>query len=155
MPIHWQPIIRRRLKIQNTSWYLDGTGRLLESVDRQSCAGLNYQECWCDIVWQGGLQQITTAPALRDVNNMRKDLDSVIRYYANGRKSTGGTFTGWIYHEDFAIKNPSRVAALLFVDPSHELYNGTLNQAGEDQVYNALKIYMARALAAPWKPGNW
>lgn len=89
---------------------------------------------------RAGYNKSTAAPAPRDVNNMRKDLDSVIRYYANGRKvilvahSLGGYIT-----RDFAIKNPSRVAALLFVDPSHELYNGTLNQAGEDQVYNAFK----------------
>ncbi len=89
---------------------------------------------------RAGYNRSTAAPAPRDVDRMRKDLDSVINYYAKGRKLilVAHSLGGYIIR-DYAVKNPSKVAALLFVDPSHEQYNGSLNQAGEDQIYNAFK----------------
>lgn len=89
---------------------------------------------------RAGYNKSTSAPAPRNVNSMRKDLDSIINYYAKGRKVVLVAHSlGAYIIRDYAIKNPSGVAALLFVDPSHEQYNGTLNQAGEDQIYNAFK----------------
>jgi len=37
---------------------------------------------------------------------------------------------------DFAIKNPLKVAGILFIDPSHEAYNNP-TQAQEDLIYNS------------------
>ena len=39
-------------------------------------------------------------------------------------------------NRDYAIKNPSQTAALLFVDPSHENYNQP-TQSIEDMIYNS------------------
>lgn len=89
---------------------------------------------------RAGYNTSTSAPAPRDVNKMRNDLEQVVNKFANGRKlifiahSLGGFIV-----RDYAIKNPSKVAAILFVDPSHELYNGLLTQPLEDQIYSSFK----------------
>ncbi len=75
-------------------------------------------------------------PAPRNINKLSNELDKVIAEFANGRKvvlvahSLGGMII-----RDWAIKNPLKTAALLFVDPSHELYNHP-SQAEEDFIYN-------------------
>jgi pimeloyl-ACP methyl ester carboxylesterase len=73
----------------------------------------------------------------RNIERLRLELETVINQNANGRKvilvahSLGGIVT-----RDFAIKNPLKTAALLFVDPSHENYNQP-TQLQEDEIYNA------------------
>jgi pimeloyl-ACP methyl ester carboxylesterase len=75
-------------------------------------------------------------PAARNISKLSNELDKIITEFANGRKvilvahSLGGMII-----RDWAIKNPLKTAALLFVDPSHELYNRP-TQAEEDFIYN-------------------
>jgi pimeloyl-ACP methyl ester carboxylesterase len=75
-------------------------------------------------------------PVLRNISKLSSELDKVITEFANGRKvilvahSLGGMII-----RDWAIKNPLKTAALLFIDPSHELYNQP-SQAEEDFIYN-------------------
>jgi len=67
-------------------------------------------------------------------------LEAVINKFSNGRKvvliahSLGGMII-----RDYAIKNPSKVAGLLFVDASHEMYNQQLTQTQEDAIYESFK----------------
>ena len=49
-----------------------------------------------------------------------------------------GHSLGGMIIRDYAIKNPSKIAALRFVDASHEMYNN-LTQAQEDFVYEVYK----------------
>jgi pimeloyl-ACP methyl ester carboxylesterase len=72
----------------------------------------------------------------RNINQLRSELENVIDHFANGRKVilVGHSLGGPIIR-DYAIKNPSKTAALLFVDASHEMYN-QLTQEQEDYVYN-------------------
>lgn len=89
---------------------------------------------------RAGYNTSTVAPSPRDVNKMRADLERVVDKYANGRKVifVAHSLGGYIVR-DYAIKNSSKTAAILFIDPSHEMYNGTLNQATEDLIYNSFK----------------
>ncbi len=89
---------------------------------------------------RAGYNTSTSAPAPRDVNKMRVDLEKVINKFANGRKVifVAHSLGGFIVR-DYAIKNPSKVAAILFVDPSHEIYNGLMDQPLEDLVYTSFK----------------
>jgi pimeloyl-ACP methyl ester carboxylesterase len=89
---------------------------------------------------RAGYNTSTTAPAPRDVDKMRSDLEQVMNRYANGRKVifVAHSLGGYIVR-DFAVKNPSKVAAILFVDPSHEIYNGLIDQPLEDLIYNSFK----------------
>lgn len=94
---------------------------------------------------RAGYNTSTAGPAPRDVNKMRNDLEQVVNKFANGRKLIFVAHSlGAFMVRDYAIKNPSKVAAILFVDPSHEMYNGLLTQPLEDQIYNSFKtIYGA------------
>lgn len=89
---------------------------------------------------RAGYNTSTVAPAPRDVNKMRGDLEQIVNRFANGRKVifVAHSLSGYIVR-DYAIKNPSKVAAILFVDPSHEMYNGLMDQPLEDLVYNSFK----------------
>ncbi|MFN8307892.1 MAG: alpha/beta fold hydrolase [Ferruginibacter sp.] len=89
---------------------------------------------------RAGYNTSTTAPAPRDVTKMRSDLEKVIATYSRGRKVilVAHSLGGYVIR-DYAIKNPDKVAALMFVDPSHELYNGLIDQATEDLIYEAFK----------------
>jgi pimeloyl-ACP methyl ester carboxylesterase len=81
-----------------------------------------------------GKSQKISSP--RIINKLSNELDKVINEFANGRKvilvahSLGGMII-----RDWAIKNPLKTAALLFADPSHELYNHP-SQSEEDLIYN-------------------
>lgn len=89
---------------------------------------------------RAGYNTSTTPPAPRNVDKMRSDLEQVVNKYANGRKVifVAHSLGGYIVR-DYTIKNPSKVAAILFVDPSHEIYNGLMDQPLEDLVYNSFK----------------
>ncbi len=98
---------------------------------------------------RAGYNNTPAPPAPRNVDHMRADLDSVIAHHANGRKVilVSHSLGGYIAR-DYAVKNPGKVAALLFVDPSHELYNGLLDQPTEDQIYNAFKAFYGAGYGA-------
>lgn len=60
----------------------------------------------------------------RNIEKLSSELDSVITKFANGRKIilVGHSLGGMIIR-DYAVKNPQKIAGLLFIDPSHENYN--------------------------------
>jgi pimeloyl-ACP methyl ester carboxylesterase len=72
----------------------------------------------------------------RNIVKLSGELDSVINKFANGRKVilVGHSLAGMIMR-DYAIKNPTKTAGILFIDPSHEAYNNP-TQAQEDLIYN-------------------
>ncbi len=88
---------------------------------------------------RAGYGKSTIDDHARNIDRLRTELESVVNKYANGRKVilVGHSLGGMIIR-DFAIKNPTKTAALLFVDPSHENYNQP-TQAIEDMIYNAFK----------------
>jgi len=75
----------------------------------------------------------------RNINTLTAELEVVINAKANGRKvifvahSLGGMIV-----RDYAVKNPDKVAAILFVDPSHEVYNKPTQEI-EDMIYDSFK----------------
>jgi Predicted hydrolases or acyltransferases (alpha/beta hydrolase superfamily) len=93
-------------------------------------------------------------PDPRDINRLQSELSFIIDAFANGRKIVliGHSLGGFII-KDWAIKNPTRVAGLLFVDPS---VNGTISQADQDAFYNSWLIpygalYGSTLEAKEWK----
>jgi len=60
----------------------------------------------------------------RNIAKLSEELDSVINKFSNGRKIilVGHSLGGFIIR-DYAIKNPTKIAGLLFIDPSHETFN--------------------------------
>ncbi|HCT22413.1 MAG TPA: alpha/beta hydrolase [Chitinophagaceae bacterium] len=86
---------------------------------------------------RAGYGKSEKGPAPRNIAKLSGELDSVINKFANGRKVilVGHSLAGMIMR-DYAIKNPTKIAGILFIDPSHEAYNNP-TQAQEDLVYNA------------------
>jgi len=84
-----------------------------------------------------GKSGINTEPAT--INNLTKELEAVVDKFANGRKVllVGHSLGGFIIR-DYAIKNPKKVAGLVFVDTSHEKY-GRPSQGLIDSSYIAFK----------------
>ena len=89
---------------------------------------------------RAGYGQSENGPVPRNIDRLRSELESVIDKFSNGRKVilVGHSLGGMIIR-DYAIKNPLKMAALLFIDPSHEFYNHP-SQAEEDMLYEASKI---------------
>jgi len=87
---------------------------------------------------RAGYGKSTIDHTTRDINRLRIELELVVDKYANGRKVIliGHSLGGMIIR-DFAIKNPGMIAALLFVDPSHENVL-RLTQEAEDKLYNSI-----------------
>lgn len=85
---------------------------------------------------RAGYGKSEKGPGPRNIVKLSGELDSVINKFANGRKVilVGHSLAGMIMR-DFAIKNPLKIAGILFIDPSHEGYNNP-TQAQEDLVYN-------------------
>ncbi|MBE9463719.1 alpha/beta fold hydrolase [Dyadobacter subterraneus] len=83
--------------------------------------------------------QSENGPTPRNIDRLRSELESVVDKFSNGRKVIliGHSLGGMIIR-DYAVKNPLKTAALLFVDPSHEFYNHPA-QAEEDMLYDASK----------------
>lgn len=80
----------------------------------------------------------------RNISKLSSELAKVIEKFANGRKVilVGHSWGGAVIR-DYAIKNPTKTAALLFLDPSHELYN---SPDLENTIYEImLKTYGANA----------
>lgn len=65
-----------------------------------------------------------TGPSPRNIDRIGNELGSIVDQFANGRKVilVGHSLGGMIIR-DYAIKNPTKIAGLLFIDPSHEHYN--------------------------------
>lgn len=88
---------------------------------------------------RAGYGKSGNGPGPRNIDKLRSELESVVNTFANGRKVIliGHSLGGMIIR-DYAVKNPLKTAALLFVDPSHEFYNHP-TQAEEDALYEASK----------------
>ncbi|RCR70040.1 alpha/beta fold hydrolase [Larkinella punicea] len=88
---------------------------------------------------RAGYGKSENGPSPRNIDRLRSELESVINTFSNGRKVILiGHSLGGLIIRDYAIKNPLKTAALLFVDPSHEFYNRP-SQAEEDMHYEAMK----------------
>ena len=88
---------------------------------------------------RGGYGESTINNDPRNIDRLRTELESVIDKYANGRKLIlVGHSLGGLIIRDYAIKNPDKTAALLFVDPSHENYNQPTQEV-EDLIYDSFK----------------
>ncbi|CAI2769366.1 alpha/beta fold hydrolase [Flavobacterium collinsii] len=75
----------------------------------------------------------------RNINQLRSELETVINNFSNGRKVILiGHSLGGMVIRDYAVKNASKVAGLLFIDPSHEYYNQP-SQEEENMLYNLYK----------------
>ncbi|WP_161568431.1 alpha/beta fold hydrolase [Flavobacterium cupreum] len=84
-----------------------------------------------------GKSGVSTAP--RNINTLRSELEKVVDQFAQGRKIIlVGHSLGGVIIRDYAIKNPAKVAGLVFVDASHEKYNH-FSQDQIDGFYNTYK----------------
>jgi hypothetical protein len=85
---------------------------------------------------RAGYGKSEKGPAPRNIEKLSSELDSVINKFANGRKVilVGHSLGGMIIR-DYVIKNSSKTAGILFIDPSHETYNNP-TQSQEDLIYN-------------------
>jgi pimeloyl-ACP methyl ester carboxylesterase len=88
---------------------------------------------------RAGIGKSETGPKPRNINRLSSELDSVINKFSNGRKVIlVGHSLGGLIIRDYAVKNPEKTAAILFVDPVHESYNH-FSQANEDTIGNSMK----------------
>ena len=73
---------------------------------------------------RGGYGQSGKVADPRNIVTLSSELDCVITKFSNGRKVilVGHSLGGMIIR-DYAVKNPQKIAGLLFIDPSHENYN--------------------------------
>lgn len=84
-----------------------------------------------------GKSGFNTAP--RNINTLRSELEKVVDQFAQGRKVIlVGHSLGGVIIRDYAVKNPGKVAGLVFVDASHEKYNH-FSQEQIDGFYNNYK----------------
>lgn len=89
---------------------------------------------------RAGYGKSPAAPSPRTIDRLSDELAAVIAATAGERKvvivshSLGGLIT-----RSYVAKHPEKVAALFFIDSSHELYNHW-TQAEEDDLYNATKL---------------
>lgn len=117
----------------HTSWY--STGKSSEIVSISNI--LDSDVLLYDRSGYGKSESGTTIP--RDINKLRSELEVVIDKFANGRKVLlVGHSLGGLIIRDFAVKNPEKVAGLVFIDASHEKYNH-FSQNQIDSLYNAFK----------------
>ena len=88
---------------------------------------------------RAGYGKSENGPTPRNIDRLRSELESLINSFSDGRKVVLiGHSLGGLIIRDYAIKNPLKTAALLFVDPSHEFYNKP-SQADEDLLYETAK----------------
>jgi pimeloyl-ACP methyl ester carboxylesterase len=117
----------------HTSWYSTGrASEILSISDYLDSDVLLYDRAGY------GKSEFNAEP--RDINKLTRELASVIDQFANGRKVVlVGHSLGGLIIRDYAIKNPEKVAGLVFVDASHEKYN----QFSQDQINAFYKTYKA------------
>jgi len=101
----------------HTSWYSTGkSSEILSISDFLDSDVVLYDRAGY------GKSGFNTEP--RDIKKLRSELETVVNQFANGRKVVlVGHSLGGLIIRDFAIKNPEKVAGLVFVDASHEKYN--------------------------------
>jgi pimeloyl-ACP methyl ester carboxylesterase len=88
---------------------------------------------------RAGIGKSEIGPSLRNIERLSAELGSVINKLSNGRKVIlVGHSLGGLIIRDYAIKNPEKTAAILFVDPAHELYNH-FSQSNEDTICSSIK----------------
>lgn len=116
----------------HTSWYSTGKSTEILSIS----TFLNADVLLYD---RAGYGKSGFSTELRNINKLSRELDTVVDKFANGRKVllVGHSLGGFIIR-DYAIRNPKKVAGLLFVDTSHEKY-GRPSQHWIDSSYNTLK----------------
>lgn len=117
----------------HTSWYSTGkSSDILSIADFLDSDILLYDRAGY------GKSEFNSKP--RDINKLRSELETVIDQFAKGRKVVlAGHSLGGMIIRDYAIKNPAKVAGLLFVDSSHEKKNH-LSQDELNTFYNNYKI---------------
>lgn len=123
----------------HTSWYSTGKSSEIVSIaDFLDADVLLYDRAGY------GKSGFNTEP--RNINKLRSELERVVDRFANGRKVVlVGHSLGGLIIRDYAIKNPEKVAGLVFVDASHEKYNH-LSQNQENEFYNNYKtVYGANS----------
>lgn len=87
---------------------------------------------------RGGYGKSTIDNNPRNIARLRVELETVINKFSSNRKVIlVGHSLGGLIIRDYAIKNPEKTAALLFVDPSHEHYN-QFTQEIEDIIYKSI-----------------
>lgn len=87
---------------------------------------------------RAGYGKSTLAETNRSIPVLSDDLGKVIEKYSKGRKVILiGHSLGGLIIRDYAIKNPLKVAAMLFVDPSHEKYN----EPTKEQVKQIVEVF--------------
>ena len=88
--------------------------------------------------------QSGNGPVPRDVARLQSELGSVIDSFANGRKVVliGHSLGGFMIRA-WAVNNPTKVAGMLFIDPSHEKagLDSAQNQQAEDYMYGQWSSY--------------
>lgn len=90
---------------------------------------------------RAGYANSEIGPGPRDIQKLSAELEKVIEPYLNSRKvilvchSLGGPIA-----RDYTLKNPDKVASILFIDPSHESFNN-LN-AEKQEFLNQIHIQL-------------
>jgi len=104
--------------------------------------------------------QSGNGPVPRDINRLQSELGAIIDAFAKGRKVIliGHSLGGFMIR-DWAVKNPTRVAGLLFIDPSHEaayvLASQTQIQGQEDAMYNQWNTAYGAGFGATLEAREW
>ncbi|MCA0366214.1 MAG: alpha/beta hydrolase [Bacteroidetes bacterium] len=87
---------------------------------------------------RAGYGKSALAETNRSIPVLSYDLGKVIEKYSKGRKVILiGHSLGGLIIRDYAIKNPQKVAGMLFVDPSHEKYN----EPTKEQVKQIVEVF--------------
>lgn len=85
---------------------------------------------------RAGYGKSENGPGPRNISTLSAELKKVIDNLSPDRKVVlVGHSLGGMIIRDYAVHNPSKVAAILFIDPSHEYYNRP-SKADEDYIYN-------------------
>lgn len=89
---------------------------------------------------RAGYGKSEKGPDPRNISQLTSELEFAINQFSNGRKVIliGHSLGGFIIR-DYAIKNPSKIAGMLFIDPSHETYNRP-SQTQEDLIASLVGI---------------
>lgn len=115
----------------HTSWY--STGKSLEILSISNF--LNSDVLLYD---RAGYGKSESNSEPRNINKLTSELEKVVNQFANGRKLVlVGHSLGGMIIRDYAIKNPTTVAGLVFVDASHEKYN----HYSQDEIDSFYKTY--------------
>lgn len=90
---------------------------------------------------RAGIGKSAKGPDPRNIERLSAELGGVIDKFSNGRKVIlVGHSLGGIIIRDYAIKNPQKTAAILFVDPFHDLYIN-FSQSIEDTICNSISRF--------------